>query len=82
VTVNIQQAKASLSKLLQRVSLGEEVIITKAGKPIARIVAAKAGQKKPQLGWAKGRVWIAHDFDATPQDLIDAFHNSPIEPGE
>ena len=72
--VNIHEAKTHLSKLLVRVSIGEEIVIAKAGKPIARLVPIdeKPAQRLP--GTAKGQVVIAPDFDAPlPQDLMDAF---------
>ena len=73
-TVNIHEAKTHLSKLLSRVSMGEEVIIAKAGKPIARLspLGKQAVQRVP--GSAKGKIWIAPDFDAPlPEDLLEAF---------
>ena len=75
MTVNIHEAKTQFSKLLARVSLGEEVIIAKAGKPIARLVAVG---KKPQQrvpGIDKGKVWMAADFDAPlPDEILDGFY--------
>lgn len=73
-TVNIHEAKTQLSQLLQRISLGEEVIIAKAGKPIARLVPFAAGPKPRAAGSAQGQVWIAPDFDAPlPEDVLTAF---------
>ena len=72
--VNIHEAKTHLSKLLVRVSIGEEVIIAKAGKPVARLVAIEEEIAQRVPGTAKGQVVIAPDFDAPlPQDLMDAF---------
>lgn len=83
MTVNIHQAKTNLSKLLERVRLGEEIVIAKAGKPVARLAPLAATRRKPELGWAKGRVWMAPDFDAPlPDDLLNAFYNHPVEPRE
>jgi len=62
--VNVHEAKTHFSKLLERVALGEEVIIAKAGKPVARLVAIKSRQGKRALGLAKGQIFIAEDFDA------------------
>ncbi|RIK38251.1 MAG: type II toxin-antitoxin system prevent-host-death family antitoxin [Chloroflexi bacterium] len=76
--LNIHQAKSQLSKLLQRVIAGEEIVIAKAGKPIARIVpfTQKPAQRLP--GTAKGKIWIAPDFDAPlPDDLLDEFEGKP-----
>ena len=73
-TVNIHQAKTHLSKLLERVRLGEEIIVAKAGKPVARLVPVGAGVVRRVPGSAKGRIVIEDDFDAPlPDNLLDAF---------
>ncbi len=71
--VNTHEAKTQLSKLIERASDGEEIIIAKAGKPMARLVAYRedAGARVPGL-W-KRRVRLAADFDATPDHVLDAF---------
>ncbi len=77
--INIHEAKTQLSKLLQRVIAGEEIVIAKAGKPIARIVpfTQKPTQRLP--GTAKGKIWMAPDFNAPlPDDLLDEFEGKPI----
>ncbi len=73
LTVNIHEAKTHLSRLLERVQGGEEVIIANAGRPVARLVPiAPSGQRQP--GRAKGQVVIAPDFDdPLPDDLAEAF---------
>jgi prevent-host-death family protein len=71
---NIHEAKTNFSKLVERVSEGEEIIIGKAGKPVAKLVPYKAGppvKRKP--GAWKGKVWISPDFDTLPPDLKAAF---------
>jgi prevent-host-death family protein len=61
-TVNLYEAKTSLSKLVERAAAGEEIIIAKAGKPKARLVPlADRALRKPG-GW-EGKVWGADDFD-------------------
>ena len=73
-TVNIHEAKTHLSRLLQSVADGEEIIIAKAGKPVARLVphASKGEPRKP--GALRGRIWMADDFDdPLPQPLAAAF---------
>jgi prevent-host-death family protein len=73
--VNIHEAKTHLSKLLQRVAVGEEVIIAKAGKPVARLVAIKDRKRKRPLGLAKGEIWVADDFDdPLPPEIEEAFY--------
>ena len=73
-TVNIHEAKTHLSRLLERVAAGEEVIIAKAGKPIARLVPATNRDTRRVLGSDKGDVWIAEDFNAPlPDEILAAF---------
>jgi prevent-host-death family protein len=61
--VNMHEAKTTLSKLVELVESGEEVIIARAGQPVARLVPAGAAHPR-KLGAWKGRVWLADDFDA------------------
>jgi prevent-host-death family protein len=61
--VNIHEAKTHLSCLLLRVTAGEEVTIARYGVPVARLVAVEPKAKRP-LGFARGEIWIADDFDA------------------
>lgn len=67
-TVNIHEAKTHLSRLLEQVAVGEEIVIAKAGKPIARLVPLEAPPKKRQLGLLKGRLNVPDDFDAPLTD--------------
>jgi len=72
--VNIHEAKTNLSKLLARVSAGEEVIISKAGKPIARLVPIGEWPARRVPGSAKGKVIISPDFDMPlPESILKAF---------
>ncbi|MCA9928027.1 MAG: type II toxin-antitoxin system Phd/YefM family antitoxin [Anaerolineales bacterium] len=74
--VNVHEAKTHFSKLIKRVSLGEEIIIAKSGQPVARLVPLKASQSKRVPGSAKGQIWIADDFDAPlPDEILDAFES-------
>ncbi|WP_432512232.1 type II toxin-antitoxin system Phd/YefM family antitoxin [Kineococcus sp. SYSU DK001] len=71
-TVNVHEAKTHLSRLLEAVERGEDVVIARAGKPVARLVPARSrGARRPGV-W-KGQVVIADDFDDTPDDLVAAF---------
>ena len=73
-TVNVHEAKTHFSKLLARVRVGEEVIIAKAGKPIARLVPVEAKPGRRVAGSAAGKVIIMPDFDAPlPDDVLEAF---------
>jgi prevent-host-death family protein len=68
-TYNVHEAKTNLSRLLQQVADGEEVVIAKAGEPVARLVPI-AQNRVPELGFAKGQIWIADDFDAPLPDWL------------
>lgn len=72
---NISEAKASLSKLIEQVLNGEEVIIGKAGKPVAKLVPYTQDTSPRPLGvgqW-KGKIFIAGDFDDLPEDVLKLF---------
>ena len=72
---NISEAKASLSKLVEKVLKGEEVIIGKAGKPVAKLVPYNLESSPRELGvghW-QGQIWIADDFDDLPEDILQLF---------
>ncbi len=72
--INIHQAKTHLSRLLEKVSAGEEVIIAKAGKPIARLVPMQNPPRKRVLGSAKGDFTVPADFNAPlPKKLEESF---------
>jgi prevent-host-death family protein len=71
--VNISEAKAQLSALIEKVMAGEDVIIGKAGKPVARIIKYENNRQPRQPGALKGKIKIAEDFDALPDDIAVAF---------
>jgi len=60
--VNVDQAKTHLSRLLEQVANGEEVVIAKSGRPVARLVAISESPRRP--GRLKGKIQMADDFDA------------------
>lgn len=72
-TVNVHEAKTHLSRLLEQVRQGEEVIIAKAGKPVARLVAVADRPKHRKPGGAKGTLWYADDFDAPLPEEIQRY---------
>jgi len=74
---NISEAKAKLSALIEKVMAGEEVIIGKAGKPVARIVKYEKNQQTRRPGALSGKIKIADDFDELPDDLAKAFGMVP-----
>jgi len=72
--VNVHEAKTHFSKLLERVARGEEIVIARAGKPVARLVPFKESVARRIPGTAKGKIIIASDFDAPlPDDLLKTF---------
>ncbi len=72
--VKIHQAKTQLSRLLVRVNAGEEIVITKAGKPIARLVPFSRLSRDRIGGQDRGRLQITEDFDAPlREEVLRAF---------
>ena len=72
-TINIHAAKTHFSRLVDEAAAGEEIIIAKAGKPVARLVPL-AKKPKRQLGLLAGQLTVSDDFDAPlPDDLLDLF---------
>jgi len=79
--VNVHAAKTGFSRLLARAHAGEEIIIARAGKPVARLVPLRSTSPKRRPGLLAGRVRMSDDFDAPlPADLAAAFDDAPIEP--
>ena len=73
-TVNVYQAKSSLSRLLVRVEEGEEIVIARAGRPVARLVKIDAPDERRVPGLDKGQLWYADDLEAPlSDDLAKAF---------
>lgn len=73
-TVNIHAAKSQLSRLLDAALAGEEVIIAKAGKPVARLVPIEKKQERRKLGTLAGQFTVPDDFDDPLSDeILDAF---------
>ncbi len=70
---NISEAKAQLSALIEKVMSGQEVIIGKAGKPVAKLVRYELSEEPRQPGALKGKIKISDDFDELPRDIAKAF---------
>ena len=70
---NISEAKAQLSALIEKVIAGEDIIIGKAGKPVARLVRYDRNRQTRKPGALKGKIEIADDFDNLPEDVAKAF---------
>jgi prevent-host-death family protein len=76
--VNIHEAKTHLSRLLQKVAEGEEVVISRAGVPVAKLIAVGPKSGKRPLGFDHGRIWMAEDFDAPMPELEALFYDAPV----
>ena len=70
-TVNTHEAKTTLSRLLAEVEAGGEVVIARAGKPIARLVPANEPAQGVQFGTARGQVWMSPDWEFTEDELAE-----------
>ena len=74
-TINIYEAKTRLSQLVDRAAKGEEVIIARAGRPVARLVAFRPAGMKRKPGRMRGRIRVGRNFDAAlPPDLFEKDH--------
>jgi prevent-host-death family protein len=73
-TINIHAAKTHLSRLVEDAAQGEEIVIAKAGKPIARLVPLAPPRPQRRLGVLAGKLRVSDDFDdPLPDDILDAF---------
>ena len=73
--VNIHEAKTHLSRLVEDVAAGEEIVIAKAGKPIAKLVPLSYDLEPRHLGSMRGKIWLADDFDQPlPPTVLAGFH--------
>jgi len=70
---NMHDAKTNLSRLVERVEAGEEIVIARDGRPVAMLVPAPGAARAGIEGAWEGRVEIAADFDQLPEDLARAF---------
>ncbi len=70
-TVNMHEAKTHLSRLVEAVLAGEEIILARAGKPVAKLVAVEAASERP-LGFLKGRLTEAF-FEPLPEEELKAW---------
>jgi prevent-host-death family protein len=73
VIVNIHEAKTHLSRLIERAVAGEEIVIAKAGNPVAKLVRYERPKEPRTPGGWEGKVWIAPDFDEEIPEIVAAF---------
>ncbi len=80
-SVNIHEAKTHLSRLIERVEAGEEIVIAKAGRPAARLVPIEAARKPVKIGGLKARNPVPDDFDTMFEQEIEALFTGGAMPG-
>lgn len=82
--VNVHEAKTHLSRLLRRVAKGEEIVIARAGRPVARLAPLRRGNRAEKklrpLGLYEGKTWIAPDFNEEDPEINALFYGGEIEP--
>lgn len=79
--MNVHAAKTHLSRLIDRAADGEEIIIARAGRPVARLGPLEVATKPRRPGIMRGRITIASDFDAPlSKEILDAFYRGSVEP--
>ena len=72
--VNVHEAKTHLSRLLAEVEKGNEIILARDGKPVAKLIPLPV-RKLRVFGKGRGKTWMSEDFDAPlPDDLLDLFY--------
>jgi len=71
-TVNMHAAKTHLSRLVEEAAAGEEIVIAKAGRPVARLVPLETRAQPRRPGLLKGEIWMADDFDAPLSETVMA----------
>jgi prevent-host-death family protein len=72
--VNVHEAKTNLSKLLERVEAGEEIVIARGGAPVAKLVAIRSARPRRQLGFLDGKFKIPDDFNRPlPESVLREF---------
>lgn len=77
-TYNIHEAKTNLSKLIEKTSQGEEIIIAKAGKPVAKLSSYQEKLKPRKPGLWKGKVWVSEDFNDEDEEINKLFYEGDL----
>ena len=73
MVINVYEAKTRLSELLERAGRGEEFVLARAGRPVARLVPYRPEREARIPGRLSGGIVMAPDFDETPEEVLDAF---------
>ncbi|HEX2414034.1 MAG TPA: type II toxin-antitoxin system prevent-host-death family antitoxin [Thermoleophilaceae bacterium] len=71
--VNVHEAKTQLSRLLQSVEEGEEIVIARAGKPVAKLVPHEEDVQRREPGRLRGKIWVSPDFDEADEQIEREF---------
>ncbi len=69
--VTIHEAKTYLSRLIQQALDGEEIVIAKRNKPVVKLQPIKSGKPQRRMGWMKGKIWMAPDFEEPLEDFAE-----------
>ena len=77
--VDVEEAKTHLSRLLERVEAGEHIMVSRNGRPVARLIPYTPDRKPRRPGALQGRIHMADDFDQTTEQVIQAFEGTPSE---
>ena len=80
-TFNIHEAKTHLSRLIERLAAGEEIVIAKAGKPVAKLIPFTESKEPRTPGAWKGKIWLAPDWDSdeTNEEIARLFYGEDDE---
>jgi prevent-host-death family protein len=79
--INIHDAKTHFSKLIERVAGGEEIVIAKAGKPVARLIPERPSAPATRIpGIDKGQLWISDDFDSMSESELSEWYGTGVSP--
>jgi prevent-host-death family protein len=82
-TISVYNARADFSRLIERALSGEEIVITRRGKPAVRLVPVEETRPRRQAGALKGLFEVTDEFfEPPPDDILDAFYRGSIEPGD
>lgn len=69
--VNVHEAKTHLSRLIEEALAGEEIVIARGNEPVVRLVLVESARPQRTLGWGKGQIQMAEDFDAPLDDFAE-----------
>jgi prevent-host-death family protein len=81
--ISVYHARAEFSRLIARALAGEDIVITRRGKPAVRLVPVEEARPKRRPGALKGVFEVTDEFfEPLPKEILDAFYDSPLDPAE